>query len=325
MAPYLHVKNYGNVSNVWPLTVQPILGCPWGTPLKTREIGAEDKVEKFQLDDDFDYDNCILDLVVLPQLNKKLHRTGAAFDGSEIWWLQEVGEFNPTILYGFIYPRWYRIFSIRWNMAIPEFVGFQLCKTPKFVAGWFRKNSANKSFVPKRFSMTAPQTEWGFCQVLVVAIGSLQRDLWLDLCLRHEDHTFSHHFTGEGILEQRIGFSNHLQVNWTDKTQNKRLLGMKGWNYPLQLVFHICFSFVLEHFERIIKPPHCLEAYWRFGIWYSQLPKIYNKSRMQDSHQQGDDFSDPGPLSSPEYPYDQRPRPQQKKTREESFRKFLWR
>ena len=69
------------------------LGCLWDTPLKTREIGAEDKVEKFQLDDDFDYDNCILDL----KLDKKLHRKGAAFDGSEIWWLQKAGEFNPTI------------------------------------------------------------------------------------------------------------------------------------------------------------------------------------------------------------------------------------
>jgi len=54
-------------------------------------------VEKFQLDDDFDYDNCILDL----KLNKKLHRTGAAVDGSEIWWLQKVGEFSSQKFIGF--------------------------------------------------------------------------------------------------------------------------------------------------------------------------------------------------------------------------------
>lgn len=102
-----------------------------------------------------------------------------------------------------------------------------------------------------------------------------------------------------------------------------------AWNERLKLSPSTCFSqtfsFGLEHFERIIKSPRCLEAYWRFGFGYTKLPKFYNKSRMQDSHHQGDDFSNPGPLSSPEYPYDQRPRPQQKKTREESFRKFLWR
>ena len=80
-----------------PWLSSPILGVFGNTPLKTREIGAEDKVEKFQLDDDFDYDNCILDL----KLDKKLHRKGAAFDGSEIWWLQKAGEFNPTIFLGF--------------------------------------------------------------------------------------------------------------------------------------------------------------------------------------------------------------------------------
>lgn len=68
----------------------------------------------------------------------------------------------------------------------------------------------------------------------------------------------------ESLNNVYIGFSNHLQVNWRDRTQNKRLLGMKGWNYPLQLVFHICVSFALEHFERIIKS----RGNWRFGFGY---------------------------------------------------------
>lgn len=80
----------------------PWLSSPsWGVlgvlHVKTRQIGAKDKVEKFQLDDDFDYDNCILDL----KLDKKLHRTGAAVDGSEIWWLQKVGEFSSQKFIGF--------------------------------------------------------------------------------------------------------------------------------------------------------------------------------------------------------------------------------
>lgn len=97
--------------------------------------------------------------------------------------------------------------------------------------------------------MTSPQTEWGFCQVLVVAIGSVQRDLWLDLCLRHEDHTCSHHFRGEGILQITCKCIEQTQRRTKDR------LEWKAETIPFNLSF-ICFSFVLWNiFERIIKSP----------------------------------------------------------------------
>lgn len=153
--------------------------------------------------------------------------------------------------------------------------------------------------------MTSPQTEWGFCQVLVVAIGSVAWGMKI--------------IPSHIILRVRESLNNALVFQITckcieqTKHRTKDCLEWKAETIPFNF-FSQTFSFGLEHFERIIKSPlfgSILEV--RFRVYY-KLPKFYNKSRMQDSHHQGDDFSNPGPLSSPEYPYDQRPRPQQKKT-----------
>lgn len=119
---------------------------PWlSTPRKNRETGAEDKVEKFQLDDDFDYDNCILDLVVPSPVEQK-----APSQRSCSWWFRNL------------------VVAERWRVQSHKFIlfyislvvqdlfhqmgygysricrlpGAQKLEHPKFVPGWFRNSSS---------------------------------------------------------------------------------------------------------------------------------------------------------------------------------------